>query len=92
MSSPNIFKTINLVIPIKDVEGKELKSLDVRRAKAKDLQRAQKFKTEWEQEAHIFSLVTGLQLEDIAELDLADYTQLQDVFMEMRGGKSASAK
>lgn len=84
-----IFKTIELDYPIQDGHGKTITELKVRRAKAKDLRNAQNQKNEADQEFYLLSVLTGLVMEDIAELDIADYQKVQSTLKEMQKGKSA---
>lgn len=84
-----IYKKIPLDYPIKDGEGKEISELKIRRAKAKDLRAAQSQKSDADQEFYLMALLTGLVLEDIAELDIADYQKVQTALKEMQKGKSA---
>lgn len=84
-----IYKKITLDYPIKDGEGKEISELKMRRAKAKDLRAAQSQTNEVDQEFYLMAMLTGLVLEDIAELDFADYKKLQSALKEMQKGKSA---
>ena len=84
-----IFKTIKLDYPIQDGHGNTITELKVRRAKAKDLRNAQSQKNEADQEFHLLSVLTGLVMEDIAELDIADYQKVQSTLKEMQKGKSA---
>lgn len=84
-----IFSTIKLDYPIQNGEGKEITELKMRRAKAKDLRRAQSQKTEAEQEFFLIAQLTGLVIEDIDELDLSDYKKVQTALVDMQKGKSA---
>lgn len=70
-------KKIELDYPI-TVEGKEIKELTMRRAKAKDMKKAQNSAPDQAtQELHLFSQLTGINPEDLEELDMKDYTRLQ---------------
>ncbi|TNG92248.1 phage tail assembly protein [Pasteurellaceae bacterium USgator11] len=84
-----IFRTIKLEYPIKDGHGNDITELNVRRAKAKDLRKMSSEKDSASQEIFLFAQLTGLVMEDIDELDIADYGQLQDAFKAMAKGKSA---
>ncbi len=84
-----IFRKITLDYPIKDGHGKEITELKIRRAKAKDLRNAQSQKSEADQEFYLISILTGLVMEDIGELDIADYQKIQLSLKEMQKGKSA---
>lgn len=87
MSIPKVYTTHTLLFPIQNAEGKEVTKLEIRRAKAKDLQSARQFKTDAEQEAFLFAAIAGLTMEDIGELDVADYSALQNYFKSMTEGK-----
>ena len=79
---------VALDFPIQDGEGKTITELKIRRPKVKDLRAAQSQKTEADQELFLLSKLTGLVMEDIAELDIADYQKVQNVLKEMQKGKS----
>lgn len=87
MGAATATKIIHLMYPILDGQGKEIKSLEMRRAKAKDLQEMQKQSSPWEQEAYLLARLTGLVPEDIAELDIADYKTLQNELEAQTRGK-----
>lgn len=89
MQEIKIFRTIKLDYPIKDGEGKEITELHIRRAKAKDLRAAQSQRNEADQEFYLIGLLTGLVIEDVAELDIADYQKVQEALKEMQKGKSS---
>jgi hypothetical protein len=66
--------------------GQRIEKLTVRRAKRADMKAAAKYsKDEAEQEDFLFAQITGMTLEDIDQLDLADSKALQDTFREMVG-------
>ncbi|MDP8172609.1 phage tail assembly protein [Pasteurella skyensis] len=89
MSETTAKITIELDYPITDGEGKEIKKLEMRRAKAKDLRKMQMQKNEADQEVFLFANLTDLTLEDIDELDICDYQKVQTAFKGMTKGKSA---
>lgn len=82
-----IFRKIELDFPIKDGQGNEIKVLNIRRAKAKDLRRMQQKENAADQEFFLIAQLTGLVPEDIDELDVADYTKVQTALTEMMKGK-----
>ncbi|QIM66332.1 phage tail protein [Mannheimia granulomatis] len=84
-----IFRKVTLDFPIKDGHSNDVTELKIRRAKAKDLRTAQSQKNEADQEFYLLAILTGLTIEDIAELDIADYSKLQAILKEMQKGKSA---
>lgn len=85
----SIFRKITLDYPIKDGHGNDVSELKMRRAKAKDLRAAQSQKSEADQEFYLIATLTNLTLEDVAELDIADYQKVQNAIKEMQKGKSA---
>lgn len=84
-----VFRTIYLDYPIKDGEGNEITALQMRRAKARDLRNMQNQKGEAAQEFYLIATLTGLVIEDIDELDIADYAKVQKALKDMQAGKSA---
>lgn len=70
--------------PFSNAAGQRIEKLAVRRPKRADMKAAAKYsKDEGEQEDFLFALITGLTLEDIDQLDLADSKVLQDTFRGM---------
>jgi len=56
----------------------------MRRAKVKDLKAAQRFgDTPEDQEIGLIAILTGLTPEDVQEMDLTDYTQMQSCFRRL---------
>ena len=82
-----IFRKIELDFPIKDGQGNEIKVLNIRRAKVKDLRRMQQKENAAEQEGFLVAQLTGLVPEDIDELDIADYAKVQQALTDMQKGK-----
>jgi hypothetical protein len=82
---------ITLKHPFTNAAGQRIETLTVRRPKRGDMKAAAKYsKDEGEQEDFLFARITGLVLEDIDLLDLADSAVLQDSFRAMVGeGRSA---
>ena len=79
---------VALDFPIQDGQGNTLTELTPRRPKAKDLRAAQSQKTEVEQEFFLLAQLAGLVMEDIGELDMADYQKVQQALQDMQKGKS----
>lgn len=79
---------VALDFPIQDGQGNTLTELTLRRPKAKDLRVAQSQKNEVDQEFFLLAQLTGLVMEDIGELDIADYQKVQQALQEMQKGKS----
>jgi len=72
--------------PITAADGLRIEKLTMRRGKRADLRAAAKFSdNEADQEAFLFASLTGLTMEDIDQLDLADNTELVRQFREMAG-------
>lgn len=85
---------LTLKHPFTNAAGQRIESLTVRRAKRIDMKAATKYsKDEGEQEDFLFAQITGMTLEDIDQLDLADSKVLQDFFRSMvdDGGDAAAA-
>lgn len=75
---------LTLKHPFTNAAGQYIEKLTVRRAKRADMKAAAKYsKDEAEQEDFLFAQITGLTLEDIDQLDLADSKALQDSFRSM---------
>lgn len=69
---------IQLDYPFTTGTGEELKEITVRRAKVGDLRAAAKAGGESsEQEIVLVARITGLVVEDVEQLDLADYRKVQ---------------
>ncbi|MDA8449839.1 phage tail assembly protein [Acidovorax sp. GBBC 3332] len=76
---------IPLKFPIQS-GGQRIEKLTMRRGTRKDMKAATKYsKDEVEQEDFLFARLTGLTLEDIDAMDLADSNALQDTFRGMVG-------
>ncbi|KVX59548.1 hypothetical protein WL05_01800 [Burkholderia ubonensis] len=82
---------IPLKFPVKLATGQTLEELNLRRGKRKEMGLATKFSDDpGEQEDFLLSLLTGLTVEDIGELDLADSKQLTDAFRLMVEGRDTA--
>lgn len=82
-----VYRKIELAYPIKNGAGEEIKVLNIRRAKAKDLRRMQQKENTADQEFFLIAQLTGLVPEDIDELDIADYAKVQTALTDMQKGK-----
>lgn len=72
---------IDLKYQIKTGDGRQLASLELRRATVGDLKAAQRVSDlAEEQEIALIARLTGLLPEDVELLDLADFRRLQDSF------------
>lgn len=72
---------IDLKYSIKTGDGKQVTSLELRRATVADLKAAQRAADRPdEQEIALIARLTGLVPEDVELLDLADFKRLQDSF------------
>ena len=72
--------TIKLNYPL-TVDGKEVTEISMRRPKVKDQRNAEKSATDDAgREISLFSALTGINPEDLEELDMADYTRLQEAY------------
>mgnify|MGYP000653869132 CR=1 FL=1 len=74
-------ETIDLDYPI-TVKGEQVSQLQIsRRPKVKDMKKAQEAaSSDAGQEVHLFAILTGINPEDLEELDLSDYRKLQDAY------------
>ncbi|WP_432719842.1 phage tail assembly protein [Jeongeupia wiesaeckerbachi] len=78
---------LQLKHPFTSAAGVTIDKLNIRRAKRADMKAASKYsKDEADQEDFLFAQITGLTLEDIDQLDVADSKALQDSFRAMVGG------
>lgn len=79
---------IPLKFPFTTGTGELITSLPVKRLKRKDLVAAHRYapKDDGAQEDFLFAKMTGLTIEDLGELDVADSHVVTDVFREMAGG------
>lgn len=82
-----VYRKIELDYPIQNGAGEEIKVLNIRRAKAKDLRRMQQKENAADQEFFLIAQLTGLVPEDIDELDVADYANVQAALTDMMKGK-----
>ena len=85
-------KTITLFHPIKTAAGEEVKTLTVHDLKRADIKAANKYsQDEVEQEDFLFSRMTGLQIEDLDQLHVADSKQISDAFRAMANPRDKAA-
>lgn len=79
--------SIPLKFPFQSAAGVTITSLPITRLKRKDLSRAQSnAKDEAAMEDFLAAQMTGLTVEDLLELDIADSKTVTEVFREMVGG------
>ncbi len=84
--------SIPLKFPFKNGLGELVKSLPITRLKRKDIAAAQSHsKNDADVEDHLAAKMTGLTLEDLGELDIADSKTVTEVFREMAGGGDLAA-
>ncbi|QLG93387.1 phage tail assembly protein [Pseudomonas yamanorum] len=84
--------SIPLKFPFKSAAGVQISSLPITRLKRKDLSNAQSnAKDEAAMEDHLVAKMTGMTLEDLMDLDIADSKTLSGVFREMVGGGDLAA-
>ena len=70
--------------PFTNAAGQRIEKLTIRRGKRGDMKAAAKFsKDDADQEDFLFARLSGLVLEDIDQLDLADSKALQNSFRDM---------
>ncbi|MFB9160251.1 phage tail assembly protein [Chromobacterium violaceum] len=78
---------IKLKYPFTNAAGQRIDTLEVSRLKRADLKAASHHsQDDADQEDFLFARMTGLTLEDIDQLDIADSGALADSFREMVGG------
>lgn len=83
---------IPLKFPFTGGAGNRIDKLPIRRLKRKDISTAQQHaKGEAELEDLLTAKMTGLTLEDLGELDIADSRTVTEVFREVVGGGDGSA-
>ena len=84
---------LTLQYPFTNAAGVRITTLSVKRLKRGDLKAAHKHAPadDAEQEDFLFARMTGLTLEDIDALDIADSKVLTDTFRNMVGGREKPA-
>lgn len=73
-------KVIELFCPVVLADGSRLECITMRRAKVGDLRAVSHLEGEAAQEIAMLARLCGLVPEDLEDLDLCDYRQLQDFF------------
>ncbi|MCD4501084.1 phage tail assembly protein [Chromobacterium vaccinii] len=77
---------IKLQYPFTNAAGQRIEALDIKRLKRADLKAASRHsQDDADQEDFLFARMTGLTLEDIDQLDIADSRALSDCFRQMLG-------
>ena len=75
---------LNLKHPFTSAAGTRIATLEIKRLKRGDLKAASRHsKEDAEQEDFLFARMTGLTLEDLEQLDVADSKSLTDIFRQM---------
>lgn len=75
---------LNLKHPFTSAAGTRIETLEIKRLKRGDLKAASRHsKEDAEQEDFLFARMTGLTLEDLEQLDVADSKSLTDIFRQM---------
>ncbi|MNJ21935.1 hypothetical protein D3C77_162990 [compost metagenome] len=85
--------SIPLKFPFTSAAGTYITSLPIKRLKRKDLSAAHDYspRNEGAQEDFLFAKMTGLTVEDLGDLDIADSKIVTEVFREMAGGGDIAA-
>lgn len=84
--------SIPLKFPFTTAAGQKLTSLPIARLKRKDIAAAQVHaKDEAALEDHLIAKMTGITLEDLGELDIADSKTATEVLREMASGGDLAA-
>ena len=87
-------ETVTLQYPIKMADGRSVSALTLRRPKVRDLKNAQRNGGgNADQEIALLAAITMEHLtpEDMEELDMADYGNVQAVFQKMVGAVGGAA-
>ena len=75
---------MKLQYPFTNGAGQHIESVEIKRLKRSDLKAAHKHsQDDADQEDFLFARMTGLTLEDIDQLDIADSKTLSDSFRDM---------
>ena len=80
---------ITLQFPFTNGLGEEVKEINMRRVKVKDIRLMSAKSNDAEKETFLLSQITGLVPEDLDLMDVADYVALQSSLQDMQAGKSA---
>ncbi|MCO7612869.1 phage tail assembly protein [Pseudomonas chlororaphis] len=84
--------SIPLKFPFTSAAGVKISSLPITRLKRKDISAAQTHtKDEAAMEDFLLAKMTGLTIEDLMDLDIADSKTVSEVFREMAGGGDLAA-
>lgn len=84
--------SIPLKFPFTSAAGVKISSLPITRLKRKDISAAQTHtKDEAAMEDFLLAKMTGLTIEDLMDLDIADSKTVGEVFREMAGGGDLAA-
>lgn len=84
--------SIPLKFPFTSAAGVKISSLPITRLKRKDISAAQTHtKDEAAMEDFLLAKMTGLTIEDLMDLDIADSKTVVEVFREMAGGGDLAA-
>lgn len=84
--------SISLKFPFTSAAGVKISSLPITRLKRKDISAAQSnTKDEAALEDFLLAKMTGLTIEDLMDLDIADSKTVTEVFREMAGGGDLAA-
>lgn len=84
MTQTTSSQTIELEFPIK-ISGASVAVLSMRRSTVGDVLVANRVKDDIEREIILFSNLCSVSPEDIRNLDLKDYSKLQEVFRSFTG-------
>lgn len=77
-----------LKFPFTSATGARIERIDMRRLKRQDLKAAMQFsKDDVDQEDFLLARLSGLTMEDIGQLDIADSKALTDFFRRMAEGR-----
>ncbi|QOK91985.1 phage tail assembly protein [Ralstonia pseudosolanacearum] len=86
-------QSYTLKFPFTTAAGVRVESIEMRRLKRQDLKAAMKYsKDDVDQEDFLLARLSGLTMEDIGELDIADSKALTDFFRGMAEGRAEPAQ
>lgn len=82
-------QSYTLKFPFTNAAGVRVERIDMRRLKRHDLKAAMQFsKDDVDQEDFLLARLSGLTMEDIGQLDIADSKALTDFFRHMAEGRA----
>lgn len=91
MGYPSASKQVELTYPV-NIDGKDYKTLDIRRPKVRDNMIADKQnQNDADKEIHLMALLASVERQVIEELDMIDFSKLQQVILGFHKSAADSA-